>query len=117
MIEGCLAWQADGLAPPETVKTATAGYFDTQDTFGEWLQEKCNAEPGNKKKTATSSELFASWSTFAKAAGEEPGTRKRFAKQLEKRGFIPYRREDRSQTRAWYGLYPWPEGHFHSEHE
>ena len=39
MIEGCLEWQRDGLAPPEIVRDATAAYFEEQNVFGEWLAE------------------------------------------------------------------------------
>jgi putative DNA primase/helicase len=76
MIEGCLAWQKIGLAPPEAVKAATAAYFDNQDLFSQWLEEKCDVEPDNKHKTATSADLFKSWSEYAKAAGDPAGTRK-----------------------------------------
>jgi putative DNA primase/helicase len=30
-IQGCLDWQRNGLQPPETIKTATAEYFNEQD--------------------------------------------------------------------------------------
>jgi putative DNA primase/helicase len=33
MIDGCLAWQKQGLAPPEAVTAATAAYLEAQDTF------------------------------------------------------------------------------------
>jgi putative DNA primase/helicase len=104
MIDGCLKWQAEGLSPSSTVAAATRSYFENQDLFGQWLEEKCNAEPGNEKKTATSADLFASWSQFAKAAGETPGNRKSFARQLERRGFRSYRKGDKAGTRAWYGI-------------
>jgi putative DNA primase/helicase len=50
MIEGCLEWKEKGLAAPETVLAATASYFDNQDLFSQWLEEKCDAEPGNEHK-------------------------------------------------------------------
>jgi putative DNA primase/helicase len=110
MIDGCLKWQAEGLGPSATVIAATSSYFDNQDLFSQWLDEKCNTEPGNKELTGRSADLFASWSAYAKAAGELPGSRKSFARQLERRGFVAYRRGDKVGTRAWYGIYVWPEG-------
>jgi putative DNA primase/helicase len=103
MIEGCLAWQETGLAPPKTVRVATASYFENQDLFGQWIQEKCNAAPGDKSKAGTSADLFKSWSAFAKAAGDIPGSRKSFARMLERRGFVPHRKGP-SQIRAYYGI-------------
>ena len=102
MIDGCLAWQREGLAPPETVLAATASYFDNQDLFNQWLEEKCDSEPGNESKTATSAELFTSWSKYAKAAGDFAGSRKSFARLLDRRGFEPYRQA--GGIRAWKGL-------------
>ena len=102
MIEGCLEWQEKGLAPPETVRAATASYLDNQDLFSQWLEEKCDAEPGNEHKTATSADLFASWAAYAKAAGDRAGTRKSFARMLERRHFEPYRQT--GGVRAWRGI-------------
>ena len=62
MIDGCLAWQRDGLAPPETVRAATAGYFDNQDLFAQWVEEECDACPGDASIGDTSTNLFTSWS-------------------------------------------------------
>jgi putative DNA primase/helicase len=103
MIEGCLAWQDIGLAPPEAVKAATAAYFDNQDLFSQWLEEKCDAEPGNEHKTATSADLFKSWSDYAKAAGDPAGTRKSFARTLEHHNFTSHR-QARTGTRIWRGI-------------
>jgi putative DNA primase/helicase len=102
MIEGCLEWQGRGLAPAETVLAATASYFENQDLFSQWIEEKCDAEPGNEFKTATSASLFASWSSYAKAAGDVPGSRVSFARLLERRRFEPYRQQ--GGARAWRGI-------------
>jgi putative DNA primase/helicase len=102
MIDGCLQWQDNGLAPPKTVRDATANYFENQDLFSQWLEEKCNPEPGNESMTATSADLFASWAAYSKAAGDRPGTRKSFARMLERRHFKPYRQH--GGIRAWYGI-------------
>jgi putative DNA primase/helicase len=103
MIEGCLEWQESGLCPPPTVVAATKSYFDNQDLFGQWLEEECDAEPGNKHKTATSAELFKSWSVYAKAAGDLPGTRKSVARLLERHGFTSCR-IGTEQARGWRGI-------------
>jgi putative DNA primase/helicase len=104
MIQGCLDWQTHGLSPPETVLAATASYFDNQDLVAQWIEEKCDAEPGNEHKTATSAELFKSWSDYAKAAGDTAGTRKSFARILERHGFRSDRQTN-TGTRIWRGIY------------
>lgn len=87
MIEGCLDWQRNGLVRPESVTAATEEYFAGQDTFGAWLDDECDAEPGNTWKSERSADLFAAWQRYAKDAGEVPGTRKGFADQMQRRGF------------------------------
>ena len=51
----------------------TSSYFENQDVFGQWLDEKFDHEPGNEFKTATSGDLYSSWAAYAKAAGEPAG--------------------------------------------
>jgi len=84
MIDGCLDWQEHGLVRPAVVTKATADYFDEQDLFGRWIEEKCDRGVGLK---AGSSDLFGSWKTFATANGEEPGSSTSFAGRMSERGF------------------------------
>ena len=83
MIRGCLDWQRRGLARPQAVAEATDAYLESEDTFSAWINECCERDP---EAWETASELFASWCTWAKAAGESPGTSRSFAKQIEQRG-------------------------------
>ena len=62
-IEGCLAWQGLGLAPPASVLEATEQYFAEQDVLKQWLDE-CTTDGGPLAFTRTK-ELFASWKTWA----------------------------------------------------
>ena len=47
-IEGCLAWQRDGLQTPEPVRTATADYRADMDRLGQWIDERCIVTPTAK---------------------------------------------------------------------
>jgi putative DNA primase/helicase len=87
MLEGCLDWQKHRLVRPEVVKVATAEYFEAQDTMADWLAAKCKVDTGNAAYTATTKELFESWSIYTKALNEPPGTERTFSEALEKRGF------------------------------
>jgi len=40
-VEGCLAWQREGLNPPKPVLDATDEYFEAEDALGRWLEERC----------------------------------------------------------------------------
>ena len=90
MIEGCLDWQRDGLRPPKAVLDATAAYLDAEDATAAWIDECCIRDPN---AWAPSSELFASWKAWADRQGEFAGSSKRFAQNLETRGFTSHRKK------------------------
>jgi len=91
MIDGCLDWQANQLVRPQTVLAATSKYFGEQDLVAHWVEEKCDAEPGNEWKSAKTGELYESWAAFAKASGEDPRTKRAFSDELKKRRFEPHK--------------------------
>jgi putative DNA primase/helicase len=84
MIAGALAWQVQGLCPPEAVTAATRLYLEAEDSLSAWIDECCKLDPNG---WTTISVLFASWRAWADQAGEQQGTRKRFIQNLETRGF------------------------------
>jgi putative DNA primase/helicase len=89
MIEGCLDWRENGLLRPESVKEATAAYFDEQDLFGQWIEECCEIGRASWETTAR---LFESWKNYADRNGEHAGSTKAFSANLAKREFIADRR-------------------------
>jgi putative DNA primase/helicase len=107
MIDGCLDWQKNRLVRPGSVMAATGKYFAEQDLFGQWLDEECDVDPGNRWKMAASGDLFASWTNYAKAAGGNAGNRAEFAAELEKQGFIPDK--GTKGRRIWRGVCLKPE--------
>ena len=91
MLDGCLDWQKNRLVRPASVTLATGKYFADQDLWAQWLDEECDAEPYNRWKTAASSDLFQSRSSYAKAACIEPGSKVEFAEKLESQDLSPTR--------------------------
>lgn len=87
-VQGCLAWQREGLRPPQSVLDATDEYFESEDALGRWLDERC-VRVANAK--ALTSELFADWKLWAEGAGEFVGSQKRFADLLLTRGMEKWR--------------------------
>ncbi|NUT75066.1 hypothetical protein HNO86_08445 [Pseudomonas sp. C1C7] len=83
MIDGCLDWKKNGFVIPQVVINATEEYFEDQDLLGQWLEDCCIEGPGSGKHC----DLFASWSDYAKAAGEGPQTQKSFTQLMTKRGY------------------------------
>lgn len=99
-IKGCLEWQKIGLAPPAAVVRATADYFETEDTFGRWIEDRCEQGPNCKAYTR---ELFDDWKKFAKSNEEFIGNMRRFSQLLEHRGFTKWRHPE-SRARGFAGL-------------
>jgi P4 family phage/plasmid primase-like protien len=84
MIEGCAQWQRHGLSAPQSVRDATEDYFEQEDRFATWIEEKGGRNPD---AWAPRSELFASWSHWAHQANEPCGTRPEFFQKLRAREF------------------------------
>jgi len=83
-IAGCLDWQANGLVRPEIVTAATADYFEDQDLFGQWIEERCERD---KSKWELPAKLYHDWAEYARAAGDDPGAQKQMKSKLERAGF------------------------------
>jgi putative DNA primase/helicase len=96
-IAGCVAWQQQGLNPPEAVLAATAAYLEAEDAIAAWLDEDCERDPSAWTRTT---ELFASWRKWAERSGEPYGDTKRFRDKLEARGLV--HRLERQTNRAGY---------------
>lgn len=92
MVEGCLAWQRDGLQPPAAVRTATDEYLSSQDALATWLDERCEQAPD---AWAARTGLFASWSAWALGAREPIGNASEFYQALSNKGFPEHKRGDR----------------------
>ncbi len=95
MIEGCLDWREHGLLRADSVRQATAAYFDEQDLFGRWIEACCKTGPGSWDTTAR---LFDSWKHYAERNGEYPGSTKAFSANLSKREFLADRRSVHGST-------------------
>lgn len=97
-LRGCIDWQKHGLGRPDSVAVATNEYFEDQDVFGQWLEERCDQGPRLFEMPAV---LFRDWGNFTKAAGEDAGTMVSFTGRLKKGGF---RSKRTMYMRSYQGL-------------
>ena len=81
-VEGCLAWQRDGLGKPAVVRAATDEYFAEQDLLSQWLVERCDRT--DARATTPSTSLYRDWKGWAEARGELPGSNKAFSGAMER---------------------------------
>ncbi|KKL83177.1 hypothetical protein LCGC14_1977380 [marine sediment metagenome] len=94
-LEGCLAWQGDGLGAPLEVVEATASYRAEQDVLGAFIDDECTLAEDAK---ATAKSLYAAYREWSKAHGEEPATQTAFGLQLGERGL----RASRGRSARWW---------------
>ncbi|HLH16238.1 MAG TPA: phage/plasmid primase, P4 family [Bryobacteraceae bacterium] len=83
-VQGCLAWQREGLGVPDEVMEATREYEAEQDTFAMFLEEKCIQVPNAR---ALSLALYREYKSWAEQYGEAPVSHKMFASFMSERGF------------------------------
>jgi putative DNA primase/helicase len=99
MIEGGLDWQRHGLVRPQAVLDATAEYFSEQDSVRQWIEDCCDT---GRNVSDTAANLFKSWTDYALANGEKPGSSKWFAQVLTRHGCEQVKRLPGSRTvRGW----------------
>jgi P4 family phage/plasmid primase-like protien len=84
MIDGCLAWQREGLNAPGIVRDATEKYLSAEDTPARWMEDCCVL---SRACWTSASALFGSWEQWCEQNHEYPGAQKRFSESLESRGF------------------------------
>ena len=85
MIDGCLAWQRDGLLTPNAVLTATQAYRADSDLLEQFLDAKCVL---GQTENCRAGELFARYREWADAEGLGPRERlnqRRFGSKIKER--------------------------------
>jgi putative DNA primase/helicase len=103
-VRGCLAWQEEGLEPPDEVKAATKTYRDEQDVIGEFLADHCNRHPELKVRASV---LYAAFKAWCERSGEKWVSQRCFGEAMTERKI-----ERRESHGYWYlgiALRPPPE--------
>jgi len=96
-LDGCLAWQRDGLGDAAAVARATGAYRAEEDHLGAFLAERTRA--GGEVVAA---ELRAAYESWCGEIGERPVAGSVLGRQLARRGITAVRRT--GGRRAYIGL-------------
>jgi putative DNA primase/helicase len=81
MIDGCLAWQNDRLGTCAAVAAGTGTYFEQQDHFGRWIEERCVIDKTLAIKPGL---LQTDYNAWAKANGENQLGNNDFAEMIDR---------------------------------
>ena len=82
-IDGCLAWQAEGLPEPKAVREATETYRRESDVLGAFLEARCQAANGF---SVGATQLYTAYREWAQSCGEQVISQTLFGRQLSERG-------------------------------
>ncbi len=99
-VEGCLAWQREGLGSTGEVLDATSIYREEMDPLAGFLTECCVV---GSTCSAPSRDLYVEYVRWCEANGERAASKKRLGLWLAERGFSSGRNGERTR-RIWYGL-------------
>jgi putative DNA primase/helicase len=97
-VEGCLAWQHEGLEPPRAVTGATGEYRVEMDVIAAFIRECCES---GATQVARARALYAAYCAWCAAVGETPVPQKRFGEELKQRGFTAGKHQG---DRCWRGI-------------
>lgn len=100
MIEGCLAWQTQGLNQPASVRAATESYFEESDPLGQWMEERTEPAP---EEWIEAGALFDSWREWANEHEEYVGRQSRLVQALMQRKY-PRRKDPVTRRAQFQGL-------------
>ncbi|HSQ51974.1 MAG TPA: phage/plasmid primase, P4 family, partial [Nitrospiraceae bacterium] len=88
-VEGCMAWQREGLNPPPEVRQATEEYRLDMDRVGRFLADACLISP---QVSVQAGALYDAYKVWCAAEGEEAMNQTMFGRQLTERGFMQEKR-------------------------
>jgi putative DNA primase/helicase len=97
-VEGGLAWQQEGLEPPQAVTGATGEYRAEMDVIAAFIRERC--ETGATQVTRAGA-LYAAYCEWCAEVGETPVNQKRFGEELKQHGFTGGKHQG---DRCWRGI-------------
>jgi putative DNA primase/helicase len=97
-LRGCLEWQRRGLAPPDSVRVATADYRTEMDTVGRFLDERCVVGP---TYSATARALYDAYKAWCAEQGEHEQSQTRLGLSLRERGL---RKAKAAADVVWHGV-------------
>ena len=82
LVRGCLAWQREGLNPPDIVKVATEGYRKDEDLIGRFIDEKLVRGESCRTKASDAYQAFKKW---CEENGLHTPSGTRFGKEMKQR--------------------------------
>ncbi|MEP3331664.1 phage/plasmid primase, P4 family [Sedimentitalea sp.] len=91
MIDGCLAWQKQGLDAPQKVRDASKEYMDAEDLLGQFIEQECETNLLDTSMGISKDILFSRYNAWRVNEGLKPVVKMQLGKDLLKRGHAEQR--------------------------
>jgi len=99
-LDGCLAWQRDGLRPPAVVIEATQEYRTEQDHVGRFIEDVCVLD---SEQCVAARDLRKAYEAWCEENGERPWSAKAMGPQLVER-HCERVKVGRENASTWIGI-------------
>lgn len=100
-VEGCLAWQSEGLRPSAIVAAATMDYKEDMDRIQQWIEQRCVQQKDvDQVVQVQASAAYADYRLWSEARGEQPLSLTAFGNRLNERGIL----KDKGRTVTYKGI-------------
>jgi putative DNA primase/helicase len=83
-MQGCLAWQKEGLGAPTAVTDASTQYRSEMDVVAQFIADECVIEAGASVPAA---DLYKAYKGWSKDRTEDPFTETKFGSRLTQMGY------------------------------
>ena len=90
-VDGCLAWQRDGLNPPACVIEATQEYRTESDSFARWFDERCLVA---EHACCKAGDAFGDYMAWCEKLGERHLTQTAFGRRILEKPFTKTKTRD-----------------------
>lgn len=100
-IEGCRAWQQEGLAPPTIIEDQIAEYRSSMDSISQFVQDECELGIDH---SCSASQFYNAYRTWCLTVGKKPKTTTAFKKSLDQIPTVYQKRTSSGQ--CWFGIRP-----------
>lgn len=99
-LQGCAAWQKNGLGVPPEVADAVNEYRGEMDVLAGFLNDRCVI---NRNAVAPAIDLYEAYTEWADSNGERAQSQRTFGMKLSERGFEK-RRSGQTGNYVWQGV-------------
>jgi len=100
-VQGCLAWQRNGLQEPKEVLLATADYREQADVLAGFLGDRCEMDPAHRISRKALRKAYEQW---CKDVGEQALSAAEYHDRLREHRIKPCSVRDPSPVRGWAGV-------------